>query len=166
MPVCMLSVGRRSLAIARVIRAQQAAASAQQLAEAAAAPMSLVGDWNGRYHEDQPDRVPGQEPNDYTGLPLNDAARLYADSFDVERTTLLEHICAPYALPYMFHGPLQFRVWETHDPDTQELVAINMFLGHLPAEADDLDGRPSASARVRAAHLDGILDRRVQRRHR
>src|SRR6187401_1194752 len=97
-----------------VIRAQQP--SAQQLAGAAATPMSLVGDWNGRYHEDQPDRVPGQEPNDYTGLPLNDAARLYADSFDVERTTLLEHICAPYALPYIFHGPLQFRVWETHDP--------------------------------------------------
>jgi glyoxylase-like metal-dependent hydrolase (beta-lactamase superfamily II) len=117
-----LVVGARS-----AMRAQQP--SAAQLAAAAASPMSLVGDWNGRYHEDQPDRVPGQEPNDYTGLPLNDAARMYADSFDVERTTLLEHICAPYALPYMYHGPLQFRVWETHDPDTQELIAINMFLG-------------------------------------
>ena len=123
------------------IQAQQP--SAQQLAGAAATPMSLVGDWNGRYHEDQPDRVPGQEPNDYSGLPLNDAARLYADSFDVERTTLLEHICAPYALPYMYHGPLQFRVWETHDPDTQELVAINMFLGTYQQKRTIwMDGRP------------------------
>ena len=123
------------------MRAQQP--SAAQLAGAAATPMSLVGDWNGRYHEDQPDRVPGQEPNDYTGLPLNDAARLYADSFDVERTTLIEHICAPYALPYMYHGPLQFRVWETHDPDTQELTAINMFLGTYQQKRTIwMDGRP------------------------
>jgi glyoxylase-like metal-dependent hydrolase (beta-lactamase superfamily II) len=129
------------------VRAQQTAAaqgpSQRQLAEALAAPMSLVGDWNGRYHEDQPDRVPGQEPNDYTGLPLNDAARMFADSFDVERTTLLEHICAPYAMPYMFHGPLQFRVWETHDPDTQELVAINMYLGTYQEKRTIwMDGRP------------------------
>ena len=131
-----LVVGARS-----AMRAQQP--SAAQLAAAAASPMSLVGDWNGRYHEDQPDRVPGQEPNDYTGLPLNDAARLYADSFDVERTTLLEHICAPYALPYMYHGPLQFRVWETHDPDTQELTAINMFLGtYQQRRTIWMDGRP------------------------
>jgi glyoxylase-like metal-dependent hydrolase (beta-lactamase superfamily II) len=123
------------------MRAQQP--SAAQLAAAAASPMSLVGDWNGRYHEDQPDRVPGQEPNDYTGLPLNEAARMYADSFDVERTTLLEHICAPYALPYMYHGPLQFRVWETHDPDTQELIAINMFLGTYQQKRTIwMDGRP------------------------
>jgi glyoxylase-like metal-dependent hydrolase (beta-lactamase superfamily II) len=130
-----------------VTRAQQAAAaqgpSARALAEALAAPMSFVGDWNGRYHEDQPDRVPGQEPNDYTGLPLNDAARMYADSFDVERTTLLEHICAPYALPYIFHGPLQFRVSETHDPDTQELISIDMYLGtYQQRRTIWMDGRP------------------------
>jgi glyoxylase-like metal-dependent hydrolase (beta-lactamase superfamily II) len=130
----LVVVAAAALASGRTgVRAQQAPAaqgpSQRQIAEALAAPMSFVGDWNGRYHEDQPDRVPGQEPNDYTGLPLNDAARMFADSFDVERTTMLEHICAPYAMPYIFHGPLQFRVWETHDPDTQELVSINMFLG-------------------------------------
>jgi glyoxylase-like metal-dependent hydrolase (beta-lactamase superfamily II) len=110
------------------IEAQQAP-SQRQLAEAAAARMSFVGEWAGRYHEDFPDRVPGQEPNDYTAVPLNEAARLYADSFDVERGTMIERVCQPYALPYMYHGPLQFRVWETHDPDTQELIALNMYLG-------------------------------------
>jgi glyoxylase-like metal-dependent hydrolase (beta-lactamase superfamily II) len=127
------------------IRAQ--APSPRQIAEAAATPMSLIGEWTGRYHEDFPDRVPGQEPNDYTGLPLNDAARLYADSFDVERTTLLEHICSPYALPYMFHGPVQFRIWETHDPDTQERIAINMFLGTYQQKRTIwMDGRPHPPA--------------------
>ena len=33
------------------------------------------------------------------------------------------------------------------------------------ARADDLDGRPSASARVRRAHVAGVLDRQVGRRH-
>ena len=36
---------------------------------------------------------------------------------------------------------------------------------HLRADADDLDGRPSASVSVRAAHVHGLLDRRVGRRH-
>jgi glyoxylase-like metal-dependent hydrolase (beta-lactamase superfamily II) len=43
----------------------------------------------------------------------------------------------------MYHGPLQFRVWETHDPDTQELVAINMFLGTYQQKRTIwMDGRP------------------------
>ena len=31
------------------------------------AQVSYVGDWSGRYHEDQPDRVPGEEPGDFSG---------------------------------------------------------------------------------------------------
>ena len=36
---------------------------------------------------------------------------------------------------------------------------------HVHAVAHDLDGRPRASARARAAHAHGLLDRRVARRH-
>ena len=32
-------------------------------ASPAFAQVSFVGDWSGRYHEDQPDRVPGEEPS-------------------------------------------------------------------------------------------------------
>ena len=57
---------------------------------AAAAPsyaqVSFVGDWSGRYHEDQPDRVPGEEPGDFSGIPLNDAARRFGDAWDVARS--------------------------------------------------------------------------------
>jgi len=38
--------------------------------------VSLVGEWSPRYHEDQPDRIPGPELGDYTGLPITDGARL------------------------------------------------------------------------------------------
>jgi cyclase len=114
---------------------------------AAAAPafaqVSFVGDWSGRYHEDQPDRVPGEEPGDFSGLPINDAARMFGDSWDVARHSVLEHQCAPYTLPYMFFGPNQFRIWETKNPDTQELISIEIYMGtYQQRRSIWLDGRP------------------------
>jgi len=32
-------------------------------------------------HEDEPERIPGPEIGDYLGLPINDAARMRADSW-------------------------------------------------------------------------------------
>jgi cyclase len=107
------------------------------------AQISFVGEWSGRYHEDQPDRVPGEEPGDFSGVPLNEAARLFGDSWDVARHSVIEHQCAPYTLPYMFFGPNQFRIWETHNPDTQELVALQMHMGTYQQQRTIwLDGRP------------------------
>ena len=53
------------------------------------AQMSIVGEWTGRYHEDQGDRVPGDVNGDFTGVPLNDSARRYAESWDVRRVNVL-----------------------------------------------------------------------------
>jgi glyoxylase-like metal-dependent hydrolase (beta-lactamase superfamily II) len=107
------------------------------------AQINFVGEWAGRYHEDQPDRVPGEEPGDFSGVPLNEAARLFGDSWDVARHSVLEHQCAPYTLPYMFFGPNQFRIWQEHNQDTQELVAIRMHLGTYQQERTIwMDGRP------------------------
>ena len=110
------------------------------------AQVNFVGEWNGRYHEDQPDRVPGEEPGDFSGLPINDAARQFGDSWDVARHSVLEHQCAPYTLPYMFFGPNQFRIWQEHHQDTQELIAIRMHLGTYQQERTIwMDGRAHPS---------------------
>ena len=107
------------------------------------AQISFVGDWSGRYHEDQPDRVPGEEPGDFSGVPINEAARMFGDSWDVARHSVLEHQCAPYTLPYMFFGPNQFRISEEHNPDTQELIALHMYLGtYQQRRTIWMDGRP------------------------
>src|SRR6187399_2892466 len=87
----------------------------------AAAQMSLVGEWSPRYHEDQPERIPGPELGDYTGLPITDGARLAADSWDASRLTLPEHQCKVHISPYIYHGPLQVRIWEEKDPRTQQV---------------------------------------------
>jgi cyclase len=127
----------------RINRVVLIAAWVVALAGPAFAQVSFVGDWSGRYHEDQPDRVPGEEPGDFSGLPINDAARMFGDSWDVARHSVLEHQCAPYTLPYMFFGPNQFRIWETKDPDTQELISIEMYMGtYQQRRTIWLDGRP------------------------
>ena len=60
-------------------------ALAMVIGRPAFAQISLEGEWNGRYLEDQMDRVPGGDWGDFTGLPINDAARFYAESWDISR---------------------------------------------------------------------------------
>jgi glyoxylase-like metal-dependent hydrolase (beta-lactamase superfamily II) len=110
---------------------------------AAFAQMNIDGEWAGRYHEDQGDRVPGDVQGDFTGVPMNDAARRYADAFDVTRVNLLEHQCQPYSLPHIYRGPLQFRIWEEKDPATQQVIAFQQYLGtYQQWRTIWMDGRP------------------------
>jgi len=48
--------------------------SAVLFAVPAFAQLDLSGEWAPRFHEDQPERIPGPEIGDYLGLPINDAA--------------------------------------------------------------------------------------------
>ena len=46
-------------------------------------------------------------------------------------------------MPYLFHGPMQFRVWEERQPDTQELIAIKFYIGtYQQWRTIWMDGRP------------------------
>ena len=107
------------------------------------AQVSLGGDWGPRMHEDQPDRGPGPELGDYTGLPITDGARLAADSWDASRLTLREHQCKVHIAPYILHGPLQVRIWEEKDPQTQQLSAIRIYISTYEQNRTIwMDGRP------------------------
>jgi hypothetical protein len=113
------------------------------VAAPAAAQISLVGEWSPRYHEDQPDRIPGPELGDYTGLPINDGGRLAADTWDASRLTLREHQCKVHNGPYILHGPIQFRLWEDKELRTQQVTALRMYLNTYEQERTIwMDGRP------------------------
>jgi hypothetical protein len=107
------------------------------------AQIALSGDWSPRMHEDQPDRGPGPELGDYTGLPITEGARLAADSWDASRLSIREHQCKVHNGPYIFHGPLQVRIWEEKDSRTQQLTAIRIYISTYEQERTIwMDERP------------------------
>jgi len=121
-----------------------AALSAQTAGSFSAAPgLDLSGNWAPVIHEDFPERIPGPELVNYAGLPVNDAARQFALSWDASRLTLPEHQCQAHVAPYIYRGPLNLRIWEEKDPQSQRLVAIHQYISTYEQNRIIwMDGRP------------------------
>ena len=109
----------------------------------------LSGVWGARYHEDQPERIPGPSLVDFLGLPMNESARRFALSWDSQRLAAPEHQCQVHTVAYIYRGPLQLRIWEDRDPVTKELIAIKQYINTYEQERTIwMDGRkhPSENA--------------------
>lgn len=118
------------------------------VAAPAAAQVDLAGEWQARTNEDQPHRVPGPDLGDYTGLPLNAAARQKAQSWDASILSQPEQQAKPHPAQYFMRGPGPNMRWtKIVDPVSGRLVAftiVGMF-----GRADRviwMDGRPHPSA--------------------
>jgi hypothetical protein len=108
------------------------------------AQVDMVGEWNPRFHEDQPERIPGPDIGDYLGLPINDAARMRADSWDASLLTLPEHQCKPHPSDYGMRGPANTRIWKEVDQATQQTIAYHTHISwQAPERTIWMDGRPS-----------------------
>jgi hypothetical protein len=94
----------------------------------ARAQIDLSGSWAPRYHEDVNERLPGPELANFLGLPINEAARQWALSWDSSRLTLPEHQCQVHNAAYIYRGPLLVRIWEERDPQSQKLIAIKNYI--------------------------------------
>jgi glyoxylase-like metal-dependent hydrolase (beta-lactamase superfamily II) len=106
----------------------------------------LAGNWNALRHEDEQDRGPGPDLGDYSGLPINSAARFFADSWDASRLTLQEHQCRVHVAPYIYHGPLNLRIWIEKDPETQQVIAVKNYIStYEQTRTIWMDGRPHPS---------------------
>ncbi len=110
-------------------------------------PPDLTGTWRWVNHEDERDRNPGAFPGDYRGLPLNDAARMRADTYDEEinsTSSLLQ--CRPRTPGYQPKGLDPMRIDKVADPLTRQLVAYRISYEKTPGERVIwVDGRPSPS---------------------
>ena len=97
----------------------------------ALAQNDISGEWANLLHEDVNHRNDaiggGPRIGDYTGLPINDAARLRDDSGDAAINTLPEHqtIFAPAA--YWSRGGGGMRISKVVDDDTQRLIAYKIY---------------------------------------
>lgn len=106
------------------------------------AQLNLVGYWDPIFHEDFEERLPGPAMGDYLGLPITDAARLRAESWDASLLSIPEHQCKPHPSTYGFRGVGTLRIWEERDPKTQQLLKIHT---HIQWQAQHreiwMDGR-------------------------
>lgn len=108
----------------------------------AMAQVDFSGEWAPRFFEDQPERVPGPELGDYLGLPINDAARLRADSWDASLLTLPEWQCRPHSADYIWRGPSTLRISKEVDPVSREIVGFHAEWLRSVDRPVYLDGRP------------------------
>jgi hypothetical protein len=108
----------------------------------ALALVDFSGEWAPRFFEDQPERVPGPELGDYLGLPINDAARMRADTWDASLLTLPEWQCRPHSADYIWRGPSTLRISKEVDPVSREIVGFHAEWLRSVDRPVYLDGRP------------------------
>jgi hypothetical protein len=101
------------------------------------------GNWAPRFHEDEPERIPGPEIGDYLGLPINAAARLRGDSWDATLVELPENQCRVHGSDYAWRGPGGLQIWKEVDRVTQNVIAFHTHIGAWGNEQTIyMDGRP------------------------
>jgi hypothetical protein len=111
--------------------------------------IDIAGQWQARAgHEDQPHRAPGPELGDLTGLPINNAARRKADTWDASILSQPEQQAKPHPAQYSMRGPgPNMHISEILDQRTGRLVAYR--LAGMYGRADRtiwMDGRAHPSA--------------------
>jgi hypothetical protein len=104
----------------------------------ARAQVDLVGQWRGLQYNDHMDI------GDYTGIPLNEAGRLRAESYSPDQVDLPENLCRPIPsdMGYRVHSS-EFYMWADMDKDTQKVLAYHTHLRWAEGEQTIwMDGRP------------------------
>ena len=95
------------------------------------AQVDLSGEWANLLHEDVNHRNDaiggGPRIGDYTGLPINDAARARADAWDAAIYTLPEHQTVFAPAQYWARGGGGMRIHKVVNDDTQQLVAYKIY---------------------------------------
>ena len=110
-------------------------------------PVDLTGTWRWVHHEDEYEHEPGADPGEYWGLPLNDAARMRADTYNeewVSTATLLQ--CRPRPVGYQPLGLDPMRIDQMVDPVSRQMLALGIAYEKTPGQRMVwLDGRPRPS---------------------
>lgn len=135
--------------MALVVRKSKASVVLLSSAIAALATMQasgqsiLNGYWAPLFDEDQIERIPGPDQGEYAGLPITDAARSVAQTWDPEVLTLPWLQCRPHPSLYGIRGVGVLHIWEDLDPQTLRQTEIHTWIQVWEAQRDIwMDGRP------------------------
>ena len=110
-------------------------------------PVVITGTWRWIAHEEMWERQHGPNLGHYWGIPLNDAARMRADTYNAEwiQTSALMQ-CRPRPTGHQPFGFDPVQIDEVVDPVSRQLVAYAITHGQQPgARMVWLDGRPRPS---------------------
>jgi len=103
--------------------------------------------WSAMYHEDELERTdPGSSAGDYLGIPINDDARLRADTWDADLISVLERQCIPHSAIYAMRGPSALMISTIMDPNTSQIMAFIIDGSYTGPRTIWMDGRPHPSA--------------------
>jgi hypothetical protein len=106
------------------------------------AQVDFSGEWFHLWYEDPQEYGSGPNIGDYTGMPINDANRMRADTEDASWYSQPEWQCRPHGVEYMTYGMSDLRISKIIDPVTGRLIGYRM---HWLRSARDreiwLDGR-------------------------
>jgi hypothetical protein len=95
----------------------------------ASAQVDIAGEWDAlNGSEDQPHRAPGATLGDYTGLPINDAARLKARVWDASVLSQPERQAQPHPAMYSIRGGggPDLHIAKVLDPVTRQVLAYEI----------------------------------------
>ncbi len=112
----------------------------------ALAEIDLSGSWTAKNHEDAMERGAGPNPDDWAGLPFNDAGRAKALSFSQSTISMPERICWFQTQWHIAAGPFSLNIRNESDPLTGKIVA--WVIGGWETRAPMtiwMDGRPHPS---------------------
>ena len=89
--------------------------------------IDLAGEWAARVHEDAVYRGAGGLLGDYTGLPINAAARQMAESWDADVLSQPERMAQAWPAVYAMRGEgPNIRISEVRDPLSEQLLALRL----------------------------------------
>lgn len=98
-----------------------------QTAQRQGPPVDLAGQWASRNHEDAIYRGAGGFLGDYTGLPINAAARQMAQSWDAGSHSQPERSTQAHPVQYSMRGEgPNIRINEVRDPVADRLLALKI----------------------------------------
>jgi len=102
--------------------------------------VDLSGQWGPAPHEES---VGNPELAEYSGIPITDGARAWALAWSPSRLTVPEHQCEVHIVSYIYGGPLNVRIWEEREPQTQRVIAIRNYISTYEQDRTIwMDGRP------------------------
>ena len=119
--------------------------------------IDFSGDWRPLYHEDLPERSPGPHLADYSGMPINDAARMRGDSYNPNRISVVsEYICRQHGGDYSMRGAADLNISRIVDPLTQQTIAFKTRIGFMGMERTIWLNNPERPAEIAPHTFQGF----------